>query len=367
MAPSIGTLILLILQPSHAWPSRAGATTASSAWRHNKRALELATGFKQDPRPVNRLLADPSLRKDGGVTGALAFPKFRLVLCSYPKGATTVASWIALRLAGVKPACICKPHLCVTRDARAYDQLRQHPEILSHPHSASKHGTRVIAPEGAAFVRRAWDEQEVKLLRHMDEKTQRAAFLNESWTTVVLTRDPWVRAVSAYKDQVHRNVVRRNASSRDGFLAFTLRREGDRHHTALASDFCGLSTVKFDMAIDVGSGWSDGWRELVSGTKRRSHRQERLRALLTTGWEDCLNGAQSIVGAVQARTGHEDKVADGAAGEARDRLRAKLTMNDRIFCNVTTTRAIAHRYARDYEMLKRSGAGYIAPYACAST
>ena len=103
------------------------------------------------------------------------------------------------------------------------------------------------------------------------------------------------------------------------------------------------------------------------GTKRRSHRQERLRALLTTGWEDCLNGAQSIVGAVQARTGHEDKVADGAAGEARDRLRAKLTMNDRIFCNVTTTRAIAHRYARDYEMLKRSGAGYIAPYACAST
>ncbi|KAJ1618481.1 hypothetical protein T492DRAFT_891981 [Pavlovales sp. CCMP2436] len=105
------------------------------------------------------------------------------------------------------------------------------------------------------------------------------AFGRTNWTSIVFVRDPWMRAISSYRDQINRKIVKLRGNSRDDFFAFTRRRQGDGHHKACAVDFCGLRQpgVKYTALIDADGGWDRDWGELLRICPD-------LAPKLTTGW-----------------------------------------------------------------------------------
>ncbi|KAJ1625388.1 hypothetical protein T492DRAFT_880137 [Pavlovales sp. CCMP2436] len=82
---------------------------------------------------------------------------------------------------------------------------------------------------------RAWREQPRG--GAVDEDS---AFGRTNWTSIVFVRDLWTRAISSYRDYINRKIVKLRGTSRDDFLAFTRRQQGNGHHTACAVDSCGL-------------------------------------------------------------------------------------------------------------------------------
>merc|ERR1711915_1076521 len=71
-------------------------------------------------------------------------------------------------------------------------------------------------------------------------------FSSTEWTKIAILRDPWTRAVSQFQDQVRRGEVDYRASSRNDFLEFTRRREGNGGHTGTAVKNCGFDVFTYD-------------------------------------------------------------------------------------------------------------------------
>lgn len=317
------------------------------------------------PEPAWSAAGPPPLRL------AVAIPRARVVLCAPPKVGSTMTAWITLRLAGAEARCICQPHLCARGQAAA--QLRIRPWFLWHVGTLESDRRVKAAPETIAHVRDLWTGSETAA--HWQRR--RAVFgPSSAWTRILFTRDPWTRAISAYRDQImRREVSRLSPTSRDDFLTFTRRGLGDGHHTAAQSDFCGtrLHNITYSQTIDVDHGWESGWAQVLRA-------RPDLAAALTTGWEECTaDGSASIVVDNVGKTKHQDSYwnATLAAGETapdddrcaraqhQSSAQRKALGNDCALCNKTVTAAVARRYRDDIRLLRRQGSQFAAPHVCA--
>lgn len=322
--------------------------TPSPGARRAMNATTLAAALRGGARAL--------FRRDGGYTGAVAVPARKLVLCTYPKAASTIGAWLALRLAGNlrNAKCVCKPSSCGSGGTR--HTLRRAPRLWHPVPFLRSHE----ALPGREYVRKAWGG--VHLLREANFSLIRRALTHPAWTSVAVVRDPWKRAVSAYKDQIGRGHVAYSPRSRDHFLAYTRKREGWGHHTGAAASYCGLHALRYDHVIDLNQGWEAGWRAVLS-------RHPNLRPFLDDGWQECTSdGSRSLITS-RGTTGHEDVVAmagrgkDGPPGKAQTAVETSIA-NDVLLCNETTAAAVAERYAEDYDVLLSHGMAYDRPHKC---
>lgn len=377
------------------WPYRHGwklvavlmlTVVAAQTWTSH--VTPGAAGGKQ-PRASFDLL----LKKKTFLEGALVLEKHKMLVCVPTKTASSVTSLIVLALAGnlERVECTCNPGRCVQNEKERTIMNRRRRSFLFNKHVAgvphrSPTTGKIIS---SSFVRHAW--QGIVRGPRVRNPLLWSSVMDRSFTSVLLVRDPWERAISMYKDQVRRSVVEGfKADSRDDFLRFMTARLGQEHHTRAASDFCGTEYVKYDVIIDVDTDWEAGWQRAL---KRASIDP----AVLKTGWESCTeHGSPSVladVGNVRTldrsvaaklscadvasnqaeaplrptlvaggggrRGGCNDSLAHGSIGVQRD-----LASRDRIFCNESVALAVAERYARDYAAFAFQGVRYEQPYRC---
>jgi hypothetical protein len=316
---------------------------------------------------INGLVRVPTLDQPP-LRLAVAIPNERVLLCAPPKVGSTMTAWITLRLGGAEARCICKPHLCT--QGQAAIELRARPWFLWHI-GTMRSAKEELAPETIAYVENMWRPTESAA--HWQNR--RGVFGPESaWTRVLFTRDPWTRAISAYRDQLMRHLVKGlSPTSRDDFVTFTRQRLGDNHHTAAQGEFCGirLDNITYTQAIDVDHGWERDWAEVIRA-------RPDLERALTTGWEECTaDGSASIVADnVSKTTAHQDShwkrsIAAGddrCAPDPNQHLSAtqlKALVNDCVLCNETVATAVAQRYREDVRLLRRQGARVAATHVCA--
>ena len=68
--------------------------------------------WKNSPAEIDGLMEVLRKQKPGATEGAMVLPSLKLVVCSYPKGASTTAKWIMMRLLGqLTPKEICRPQV----------------------------------------------------------------------------------------------------------------------------------------------------------------------------------------------------------------------------------------------------------------
>lgn len=132
-------------------------------------------------------------------------------------------------------------------------------------------------------------------------------------------------------------------TSRDDFLTATRTRPADQYpHSGPAAHFCGLRHAKYDIYVDI-ERLSEGMAQVA---RAAPHVPVNL---LTSGWQNCtLSGSNSLLEGGSA-TGHAN-VHDGESAAA------KAARMDAMFCNESVAVAVAHHYAADYGIMRKSGA-----------
>jgi hypothetical protein len=266
--------------------------------------------------------------EQGGTEGAMVIPKLKLVICSYPKGASTTAKWIMLRLINrLTPQEICKPEMyCSGKVGARWSAIRKLVgtsewwRLWHNEGGPPWNGPEMDAPWADAH----W-------LRFASNHTIREAFGSEDWTTVALVRDPWYRAISSYHDSIRRGSTKGlNPTSRDDFLTFTTSRAGVASHTLPGAPLCAMDLVKYDVSVAI-ERLDQGFARVSRATHQRVDTE-----LLSTGWEECTrDGSPSLLDSASPAQGHLD--------HAMLTLGSEQEQTDKLLCNATIARAVYYR------------------------
>lgn len=253
--------------------------------------------MKNSPKHIEAFVSSKHLYNGDTVL----LPEFKLDICSMPKAGCTTAKWIGAHLAtNLSKTSICK-------------STELSPSLKNN---------------------------------QMDNRNIPVAFSSLEWTTIVIVRDPWTRAVSSFEDQIKRKHMSYSVGNRDDFLRFTERREGWGKHTAgFAYSTCGLEHVKYDHYVDI--------EDFGPQLRQALHGKPEVLARLENGWENCTrNHTPSLVDSESA-TGHTAHITD------EETLQEKNARLDQIYCNATTAAAVADRYSLDYILLQTSKPGFL--------
>ena len=254
--------------------------------------------------------------------GGVALMQEKLMICRSPKAGSTTTEWMMQGLLGHN-----EPH-----------------KICHGPHERPPY-----------LIDNNEDYRGALLIKYLNETVRSQIFRSNEWVTIAVVRDPWSRAISSFKDQIHRGHFSGSEDSRDDFMRFVQTHPMSYNHFGYQSSNCGLSYLRYDYYIDI---------ECLSKLDAvlRRHRPQ-LTPRLESGWESCtLDNSPSLLFAVSgSSTGHQNNLKN-------ESILSKVARYDEQFCDFMTAAVVAMRFDSDYKALcALGGACFPQPHTCSSS
>jgi hypothetical protein len=292
-----------------------------------------------------------------GSTGLLLLPRYKLALCVPPKSGLVSVLLMLLAILGNIPDDLCGCHDDASGvhpkfGCLGMEQLRHysHPmyEGLVYLNDVIRFSSDIDSPGGdiggtGASDRRDGDGRDGDGGSEgggAGEQWLRSAFTDPEWHSVMLVRDPWRRALSAFhEDNGYQGWLdlssvegRGDAATRRAALLAYLQRPMLFNHGRPAVGFCNLQQgLQFDHYYDIDAGLA-GLADILSTTSPPVPRE-----YLSTGWENCTLGGKGSVLEARLRTSH-------TWGESMAAL-------DAVYCTPRLVRQAIRHFREDYRLL----------------
>lgn len=202
--------------------------------------------------------------------------------------------------------------------------------ICAVPKAGSSMNRQVVAKAAGLLDHKCfydWNPENDKALASRGIRQE----YSSSTTNIVIVRDPFLRAVSSFSDQIDRGYIgkERNLSA---FLHFLDHHAQDEHvhHTGRISDRCiGYQAARFDQLINLDD---------VTSFAKAARKIPEFGRLVNAGWEHCTGGEPSLymVGSIaphRNRHPHEKKS----------------------LCTPESIEKVCHIFKEDYKVYRKIG------------
>ena len=286
-------------------------------------------------------------RSHTGSNGILMIPKYKFAICVPPKSGLVSILFVLLAILGNHPNSICGCHdhennIHPKFGCLGMDKLRHY----SHPmYDGLVYLNDLIKFSDDITCSSASGVNTSCPMNNEGERLLKKAFTDPDWHTIMVVRDPWRRAISAFhEDNGYQGWL--NLSSSEGKSDVLKRRTEileylaqsvKYNHAMPASSFCNLKQgLKYDHYFDIDSGLKELSRILMTTSPPVPME------LLTTGWENCTEGMHGSILQARLKTSH-------TWIESRDAV-------DKIYCVRAVVQAVVQHFREDYRLiLPKSG------------
>mmetsp|Transcript_26504 Transcript_26504/g.44800 ORF Transcript_26504/g.44800 Transcript_26504/m.44800 type:complete len:533 (-) Transcript_26504:114-1712(-) len=301
---------------------------------HNKpsKKKKVFNNFTTFDRVINAMHRTRSFY---GSNGLLMLPHYKLAVCVPPKSGMVSILYVLLAILGNHPRNIC---------GCGYDNANGvHPKFGCLGMEGLRHYSSPMY-EGLIFVNddirfdTATNTTAAEGKRGKRLLTQ--AFTDPEWKSVMIVRDPWRRAISAFhEDNGYQNWIN-ISSAHDSFspherrqaMLKYLQHPETYNHAMPAASVCHLTEgLRYDHYYDIDSGIA-GLADILAETSPPVPRE-----YLTSGWESCTEGESESILDARLKTSH-------TWTESRKQL-------DDIYCTPSMVRQAIRHFREDYKLL----------------